>query len=135
MTKVGDHPEVEVMGWFTFLLRHFARPFLPFMFSGHRIFGFNFEGRPHRMAKGLRRFIDSEGAAYACELGRLAYELIDASGGALLRRLQCIYDELLIDEIQDLSSHDWEIIDALLNSTLDVHMVGDMRQAVLATNP
>jgi hypothetical protein len=135
MTKVGDHHGVEVMGWFTFLLRHFARPFLPFMFSGHRIFGFNFEGRPHRMAKGLRRFIDSKGAAYACELGRLAYELIDASGGALLRRLQCIYDELLIDEIQDLSSHDWEIIDALLNSTLDVHMVGDMRQAVLATNP
>ena len=26
----GDHHRVEVMGWFTFLLRHFARPFLPF---------------------------------------------------------------------------------------------------------
>ena len=131
----GDHLGIEVIGWFTFLLRHFARPFLPFMFPGHRVFGFNFEGRPHRMAKGLRRFLDSNGAAYACELGRLAYELIDASHGALLRRLQYIYQEVLIDEVQDLSSHDWGIIDALLKSPLDVHMVGDIRQAVLATNP
>ena len=75
------------------------------------------------------------GAAYACELGRLAHELIEASDGALLRRLQCIYEEILIDEVQDLSSHDWGIIDSLLNSSLDVRMVGDIRQAVLATNP
>jgi len=134
-TLAGDHPGIEVMGWYAFLLRHFARPFLPFKFCGQRICGFNFEGRPYRMAKGLCRFLDSNGAAYACELGRLSYELIDDSGGALLRRLQCIYEEVLIDEVQDLSSHDWEIIDVLLNSTLDIHMVGDIRQAVLATNP
>lgn len=134
-TCAGDHPEIEVMGWYTFLLHHFARPFLPFLFPGKRILGFNFEGRPHRMAKGLHRFLDSGGAAYACELSRLAHELIEASGDALLRRLQCIYEEVLIDEVQDLSSHDWEIIDTLLSSTVDVHMVGDIRQAVLATNP
>ena len=131
----GDHPGIEVMGWFTFLLRHFARPFVPFKFPGKRIRGFNFDGRPHRMAGGLHRFLDTHGFAYACELGRLAHELIKASGGALLRRLQCIYDEVLIDEVQDLSSHDWEIVDSLLNSSLDVRMVGDIRQSVLATNP
>ena len=87
------------------------------------------------MAKDLRRFLDVNGAAYACELGRLAHELINASGGALLRRLECIYEEVLIDEVQDLSSHDWDIIDALLTSSLGVRMVGDIRQAVLATNP
>ena len=133
--RAGDHPSIEVMGWFTFLLRHFARPFLPFKFPGNRIGGFNFDGRPHRMAKGLARFLDANRAAYACELGRLAHELIEASGGTLLRRLQCIYGEILIDEVQDLSSHDWGIVDALLSSSLGVHMVGDIRQSVLATNP
>ena len=49
----GDHPGIEVMGWFTFLLRHFARPFLPFKFPGHRVLGFNFEGRPHFRAVGF----------------------------------------------------------------------------------
>ena len=131
----GDHHHVEVMGWFTFLLRHFARPFLPFKFPGKRVRGFNFDGRPHRMATGIGRFLDSNGAAYGCELGRLAHELVAESKGSLLRRLECIYDEILIAEVQDLSAHDWEIIDVLLHSSIDIRMVGDIRQSVLATNP
>jgi DNA helicase-2/ATP-dependent DNA helicase PcrA len=131
----GDHHHTQVMGWFTFLLRNFARPFLPFKFNGRRVLGFNFDGRPYRMAKGLSRFLDSTGAVYGCELARLAYELVGESKGALLRRLECIYDEILIDEVQDLSAYDWEIIDVLLHSSINVRMVGDIRQAVLATNP
>jgi ATP-dependent DNA helicase UvrD/PcrA len=134
-TCAGDHPGIRVMGWFTFLLRDFARPFLPFKFCGQRVRGFNFEGRPHRMAKGQKRFLDSNGAAYACELGRLSHELVASSKGVLIRRLECIYDEIFIDEVQDFSSHDWEIIDALLSSSVHVRMVGDIRQSVLSTNP
>lgn len=131
----GDHIEVEVMGWFTFLLRHFARPFLPFKFPHKRVKGFNFDGRPYMMAKGVNRFLDSNDAVYACELGRLSNELISESNGALIRRLECIYEEILIDEVQDLSAHDWEIIDALLSSSIEIRMVGDIRQSVLSTNP
>lgn len=131
----GDHHHVEVLGWFTFLLRHFAKPFLPFKFAGKRVLGFNFEGRPRFMATGVSRFMDVGGAVYGCELARLAHELIQDSKGALLRRLECIYDEILIDEVQDLSAHDWEIIDVLLHSSIDIRMVGDIRQSVLATNP
>lgn len=131
----GDHHRVEVMGWFTFLLRHFARPFLPFKFPGCRVLGFNFDGRPYRMAKGTDRFLDKSGAVYGCELGRLAHELIEESKGALLKRLECIYDEILVDEVQDLSAYDWDIIDVLLRSSIEIRMVGDIRQSVLATNP
>ena len=130
----GDHLNVEVLGWFTFLLRHFAKPFLPFKFPGERVLGFNFEGRPVRMAAGKARFIDKGGAVYRSELGRLAFELIAASQGALIRRLEGIYDEILIDEVQDLSAYDWDIVDSLLHSVVDIWMVGDIRQAVLATN-
>src|SRR5690606_5240314 len=63
------------------------------------------------------------------------HELVGNSGGALMKRLECIYDEILIDEVQDLSSHDWEIFDVLLRSQIDIRMVGDIRQSVLATNP
>lgn len=130
----GDHQGIEVMGWFTFLLRHFARPFLPFKFPGKRLEGFNFDGRPHMKAKDIMRFFDSHGAVYKCELGRLAHELVAASKGTLVHRLECIYDEILIDEVQDLSSHDWEIVDVLFQSSIDVRLVGDIRQSVLATN-
>ncbi|MBT2305166.1 UvrD-helicase domain-containing protein [Variovorax paradoxus] len=131
----GDHHNIEVMGWFTFLLGHFAKPFLPFKFAGQRVHGFNFDGRPHIKAGGKRRFMDANGAVYACELGRLAHELVAGSKGALLRRLECIYEEIMIDEVQDLSAHDWEIVDILLRSSIDLRMVGDIRQSVLATNP
>lgn len=131
----GHHHNIEVMGWFSFLLSHFAKPFLPFKFPGQRVLGFNFEGRPYFMARGQSRFLDANGAAYACELGRLAHELVANSKGSLLRRLECIYDEILIDEVQDLSSHDWDIFDVLLRSSIRIWMVGDIRQSVLATNP
>jgi DNA helicase II / ATP-dependent DNA helicase PcrA len=123
------------MGWFTFLLRHFCKPFLPFKFPGKRVLGFNFDGRPYMKATGARRFLGANDAAYACELGRLASELVAASGGVLLRRLAALYDEILIDEVQDLSAHDWEIVDCLLDCSIEIRMVGDIRQSVLATNP
>lgn len=131
----GNRHNVEVMGWYSFLLRHFAKPFLPFKFAGKRVLGFNFDGRPHRFAQGLSRFLDSGGAAYGCELGRLSYELIADSGGALVRRLECMYEEILIDEVQDLSGYDWEIVHTLLKSSIQLRLVGDIRQSVLATNP
>ena len=131
----GEKVNIQVMGWFTFLLRDFARPFLPFKFPKQRVKGFNFDGRPHLMAKGIKRFLDVNNTVYACELGRLASELIEDSKGVLIHRLECIYDEILIDEVQDLSSHDWLIIDALLNTSIDIRMVGDIRQSVLSTNP
>lgn len=133
--RVGDHQAISVMGWYTFLLREFARPFLPFKFRGERVRGFNFDGRPYVKATGKHRFLDSKGAVYKSELGRLAHELVGASGGALVRRLEGMYDEILIDEVQDLSGYDWEILDALLGSRVEIRMVGDMRQAVLSTNP
>ena len=131
----GDHHNIEVMGWFSFLLSHFAKPFFPFKFPRQRVLGFNFDGRPDRFARGSSRFLDARGAAYACELGKLAHELVAESKGSLLRRLESIYDEILIDEVQDFSAHDWEIIDVLLRSSTDIRMVGDIRQSVLATNP
>jgi superfamily I DNA/RNA helicase len=133
-SQAGDSNTLEVMGWYTFLLRHFALPFLRFKFPKDRVKGFDFEGRPFKFTTGRSRFMDSGNRVYGCELGKLAFELMEATP-TLLRRLECIYDEILIDEVQDLASFDWEILAVLLGSKIDVRMVGDVRQAVLSTNP
>jgi superfamily I DNA/RNA helicase len=130
----GDRHHLAVLGWYTFLLRHFAQPFLRFKFPKERVGGFDFDGRPHQKAVGKDRYMNRSNQIYSCELGRLAYELMQATP-TLLRRLECLFDELLIDEVQDLSGYDWEIIRVLLQSRIDVRMVGDVRQAVLSTNP
>lgn len=132
--QAGHTTGVEVMGWYTFLLRHFAQPFLRFKFPDERVGGFYFEGRPGMFAQGKSRFMTPGNRVYGCELGRLAFELMGATP-ALLHRLECIYDEILVDEVQDLASYDWEILQALLHSEIEVRLVGDVRQAVLSTNP
>gem|GEM_PF-4870841 len=90
---------VEVMGWYTLLIRHFARPFLPFVFPGRRVQGFDYEGQPSRFATEEARFFNPSGALYAAELGKLANLLVEQSQGTLLYRLESLYDEILVDEV------------------------------------
>lgn len=128
----------EVMGWFTFLLRHCIRPYLPLRFPEQRLRGLNFDGEPvgGRYAKGTSRFFDAEGRAYRLHLSKLAYDVSVASNGAVVDRLSNIYDEIYIDEVQDLTGCDLHIVEQLMKAPgIDVHMVGDVRQSVFDTNP
>ncbi len=51
-------------------------------------------------------------------------------------RLSNIYDEIYIDEVQDLTGCDLHILENLMrNQAVDLHMVGDVRQSVFDTNP
>lgn len=125
----------EVMGWYTFLIKQWVRPYLWELFPGRKVTGFNFEGEPPRFAKGAIAYFDSDGRIYRRNLARLAFTLNSASGGLAVQRLRAIYSEILIDEIQDLNGWDLEIINALLESEIDLLMVGDTRQCVYSTNP
>ncbi|OLT55273.1 hypothetical protein BJF89_16090 [Corynebacterium sp. CNJ-954] len=125
---------VEVLGWFSFLLQHFIRPYLPLLYPGHRLTGLNFDGDPGRYAKDAKRFLDMDDRAYRLHLAQLAHDVMRASRGGVIDRLEHIYDEIYIDEVQDLGGWDLEVINALLKAHLKVTMVGDMRQALLSTN-
>lgn len=132
----GSSP--DVMGWFAFLLRHCIRPYLPLQFPGLRVSGLNFEGEPPagRYATGAARFLDSEGRAYRLHLSKLASDVATQSKGAVVDRLSHIYDEIYIDEVQDLTGCDLHILEQLMEAPgIDVHMVGDVRQSVFDTNP
>jgi hypothetical protein len=125
---------VEVQGWFSFLLGHWVRPYLPARFPGRRLYGLNFEGDPGWFAKGEGKFLDSDGRAYKRHLAQLALETNEASSGAVLDRLSRIYDEIYIDEVQDLNGYDLEVLAALMTAPIDLVLVGDVRQALIATN-
>lgn len=126
------------MGWFAFLLRHCIRPYLPLKFPRQRLRGLNFDGEPvgGRYATGVARFFDTEGRAYRLYLSRLAYDVSQASNGAVVDRLSHIYDEIYIDEVQDLTGCDLHILRQLMEAaSIDLYMVGDVRQSVFDTNP
>jgi DNA helicase-2/ATP-dependent DNA helicase PcrA len=128
------------MGWFAFLLQDWVRPFLPNKYPGRRLKGFNYDGLPKTnsrnivIATGEDRYFDSASRAYGRFLSKLAYDVAEASSGQIIRRLEQMYDEIYIDEVQDLTGYDLDILELLLRSNITIKMVGDVRQSLINTN-
>ncbi|UGT64411.1 UvrD-helicase domain-containing protein [Nocardia asteroides] len=87
------------------------------------------------IAKGERRYLDSNSRAYKDFLSKLAVDVAKAAEGSVIDRLQRIYDEIYIDEVQDLTGSDLDVLELLLKSACELRMVGDLRQSLLSTNP
>jgi DNA helicase-2/ATP-dependent DNA helicase PcrA len=135
-TCAGDHPNIEVAGWFSFLIANFIRPFLPFVFPGKHVGGFDYQSPP-QMYAGVgewSRYFNSEDELRKVHLPQLAVRVEEASNGAGIRRLERVYDRIFIDEVQDLCGYDLEVLNLLMQSKIPIEMVGDIRQAILATN-
>lgn len=136
-SSAGDNYQIEVRGWFSFLIEFFVRPYVPLLFSGVKVRGFDFESGPQRYERSndQARFFNSDGKVRKVHLPQLAVKLSEVSGGGPVDRLERAFDRVFIDEVQDLCGYDLEVLLLLLRSKLDIEMVGDIRQAILATNP
>ena len=128
---------VRPVTWFTFLLRHFVRPYQNALLNG-RVKGLSFvSGRSTKYvsATDIERFnIDPQGRMYSDKISQFACRLIAETDGAPLRRAERIFDRICIDEVQDLSGYDLDFIELLMSSGMDVVLVGDHRQATYKTN-
>ncbi|WP_210252852.1 UvrD-helicase domain-containing protein [Arthrobacter zhaoguopingii] len=129
--------DIEVSGWFTFLISQFIRPYLPFMFPGQDVNGLDDKSLYQERVplKAQRRYFTQSGLLRGVHAAHLATLLIEASRSLPLRRLEAIYDHIYIDEVQDLGGYDLEIVNTLLRSAVPLTMVGDVRQAVITTSP
>ncbi len=97
---------VEVMTWFTFLLRELARPYRRAL-HGQRIEGYQWiEGRsvpyvpqtntPAHYFAGSRYIYSDKISKFVCECDR-------KTGGAVVRRLSQRFGHIVIDEVQDMA--------------------------------
>ncbi len=71
---------------------------------------------------------------YLDKVSKFACEIIQQTGGQPIRRFERIFDRLFIDESQDLSGYDLELVEHLLKSGSKITLVGDNRQATYTTN-
>jgi superfamily I DNA/RNA helicase len=134
--EAGDDHNIVVSGWFSFLLGCFVRPFLPYVYPGRRLRGFDFKSE-HQRGKSVDRYdryFNAAGQARKAHLPQLAVRINEASGGAPLRNIARLYDHIYIDEVQDLCGYDLEILRLLIDCGIRLTMIGDVRQAVIATN-
>lgn len=138
VNKLGAIPEnVEVRGWFEFLINECCRPYQTSLTNKVGFIGsLNFQGqRPLKVARSdSAYYFDRHRDMYRDGVADFAMSVQEASDGAVIDRLQRIYSTVLVDEVQDLVGYDLEVLELLLRSSIDVVLVGDLRQHTYSTN-
>jgi DNA helicase II / ATP-dependent DNA helicase PcrA len=128
---------VTIQSWFSFLLSECVRPYQNFVYDKRRVGSIAFVNK--RSAKYVPKndkeryyFFDSN--IYTDKISEFAIECNATSNGLVINRLENIYDDLYIDEIQDMAGYDLDLIELLLKSKIKIMIVGDIRQATYSTN-
>ncbi|HHX66703.1 MAG TPA: UvrD-helicase domain-containing protein [Gallicola sp.] len=136
--KLGYIPiNIEVNTYFSFLLEHGARPYQNYLISGKRIEGIAFMyGRIPRVSeqKNPSKYYMLSNDIDRNLLSKFIVRLNEVSNDAVVKRLELIYDYIYIDEVQDLSGYDFDLLEILLKSSINLLIVGDNRQATFSTN-
>ena len=136
----GCVPEnVEVVTWYSFLMNQAARPYQSAITAQIDYAGsLNFKGSRSRFTsrekEPLRYYFDRNDDFYRDGLAEFAVRVDKVTCGKVIRRLERLYDELCIDEFQDLGGYDLDLIDLLFRSSIGVTVVGDPRQYTYSTN-
>ena len=135
--RVGYIPaNISIMTWHSFLLKHCIRPFRSSL-STNEIKNIDFKTTitnfkiPERNTKMF--YFSSKNTLYAKRATKFAISCNTASNGSMIKRLENIFNEIYIDEVQDMAGEDVDLIRLLLESSISVTMVGDPRQAIYFT--
>lgn len=128
---------IEVMTWFSFLLREMARPYRNAL-HGHRIEGILFEkGRsvPYVPQSNTdKHYFAGNRFIYSDKISKFICECDRITSGAVMRRLAQRFDRIFVDEVQDMAGPDLDLLELMLKAGIDVWLVGDHRQATFQTN-
>lgn len=137
--NVGIPKHVDLMTWFSFLLRHCARPYQRVKYTDNRIESIMFvkkQSTRHISETNTRHYyFSSDHRIYSDKIAKFVTECEKMSPSAVTNRLAQIYTDLFIDEFQDLAGWDLELIEMLLRSKIRITLVGDPRQHIYSTNP
>lgn len=144
LKKVGYvPPNVEVLGWFTFLLRHGVRPYHNYLSSGSRVLSVHLINGSSAAIDALKYvaeadtehyYFDENRRIYSDKISKYVVKCNEASDGRVIARLEAVYSSILIDEVQDLAGWDLDLLLLLMKSRIETLMVGDPRQITYLTN-
>jgi DNA helicase II / ATP-dependent DNA helicase PcrA len=134
LQKFGKIPEgLRIYSYYTFLYTFCFRPII-----GHEIVakGINWDTPPAitlRLKRNNPKFyIDSHGRLYHNRIAKL----LETRGvlNELFERLEKYFDYLFVDEIQDFGGHDINLIYSLVETNINVLLVGDFYQHTFDTS-
>ncbi len=141
---------ITIKGWFAFLLEEMVRPYQSFIFE-ERIPTINFNSTdPHKRGQrnipgraekinnryNKKHFLTlKSGKAHTTYISKLSCRVNKEANGKPAFRLSQIYDGIYIDEVQDLTGWDYDVLTIIAKSSLsDLICVGDFRQTLYSTH-
>lgn len=146
---------IQIQTWFSFLLQHGAKPYQgtchPDLFektikgvilvdgqSGVK-YSFKKNGKEihvpfNEEEEFLDYYFNKELKIYTDKLAKFVCRANNLSKGCVIERISRIFPFIYIDEIQDLSGYDLEIVKLLFHSQSEVLCVGDPRQVTYSTH-
>lgn len=142
---------IDIKGWFTFLLEDMIRPYQGYIFQD-RISGIflnssdphkknqrTIRGRSEKQEDGSYNpqyfLTKSDNRAHTTYLSKLAIRINKEANAKALNRISEIYDAIFIDEVQDLVGWDFDVIHAISKiNECAFYCVGDFRQTVYLTH-
>ncbi len=136
---------IEIMSWSKFLLNECLKPYQKDFIDNLSIKGLVFLEEVPKNAKGLplyvfkkksdvERYVTTNKNLYYDNMAELIVEISKKNNDLFINRLEDIYSEIYIDEVQDLNGEDLEIIEKLLSSKIIITLIGDHRQATFNTH-
>lgn len=125
----------KVQGWYSFLLDHIVRPYIHCIFPYFHVSSLSFETTsPPKNLRGSDYYFTADRNARSQRLSLLASQILSKDGAAVIDRLERVYDEIYIDEVQDLVGNDLDVLESLFSSQICVTLTGDTRQRTLSTS-
>jgi len=140
---------INIQTWFSFLIEHGIRPY---RFWEERVTGMQLVSEASGIKYSYKKndktinvswgenkdfkqhYFNSAMGVYSDKLAKLVCRCNEKSKGYVIKRLEQIYDHIYIDEVQDMAGWDLEFIRLLLESSINMTMVGDPRQTVYLTH-
>lgn len=129
---------IDVKTWYQFLLSELIKPYQSNFFGSiNKLRSIDFQEQygyvNYKKTDDPSRYINRNNDINSNEVARLAFLLNNKSKGKTIRRLEEIYSNIFIDEVQDLAGDDLNILEMLFDSSIHVTCVGDPKQSTFKT--
>lgn len=134
----GIYPKnIHVKTWFSFLLEEGVRPY-KYRNSPDNIEGINlqFHVKNIRIKENnvKRYYFDNENRLFSNRISEFVVKNNANIGNKIAKRIKKIYEHIFIDEIQDMSGYDLDLIKLFNDISFKITLVGDLRQTTYKTN-
>ncbi|EJC6733774.1 UvrD-helicase domain-containing protein [Vibrio vulnificus] len=144
-------PNVTIITWFSFLLKHWVRPYqcklnnsianekIGFILvnsrSGLKYKNKNGQGVYWAEKDNFKNYyFTKDFKIYSDKISKFGFSANKASNQAVINRISGLYEMVFIDEVQDLAGFDLELIKLLFKSKSEIVLVGDPRQVTYKTH-